>query len=151
MNAVSQDAFLGRGTHSPYLDILNHIGLFCDENAPTGVSDEFMRVVGPDSTVRRFEGEVSALQAELQTRYGKPSMAPVADQERYDRKVSELRAARQKHRRNVEGIIRTEYFKKKNDDELERQLCGVHGPQQPSAWWLKSRGLIGGKTCCSRE
>jgi hypothetical protein len=42
-NAMAQDAGLSRGTESPYLDILNHIGLQYDENAPTGVSDETMR------------------------------------------------------------------------------------------------------------
>jgi len=66
INAVSQDAFLGQGTHSPYLDILNYISLLCDENAPIGVPDEFMRVIGWDGASCRLEGEVLALQAELQ-------------------------------------------------------------------------------------
>jgi Protein of unknown function (DUF3435) len=96
-----------------------------------GVSEEFMRIVGPNSTVRLLEAEMSALQADLLARYGKPSNAPIADQERYNRKVNELRAARQKHRRKVEEIIRAEFFKKRNDEELERQLCGIHDPQQP--------------------
>ena len=45
---MSQDAGLGRGTESPYLDILNHLGIQFDENAPMGVSDEEMRIIGPD-------------------------------------------------------------------------------------------------------
>ena len=54
-NAMSQDAGLGRGTESPYLDILNHLGFQFDENAPMGVSDEEMRIIGSDSTIRRLE------------------------------------------------------------------------------------------------
>ncbi|TGJ81321.1 hypothetical protein E0Z10_g7437 [Xylaria hypoxylon] len=49
---IIADAGLGRGTKSPYLDILNHIGLQYDKNAPTGVSNAVMSAVGLDSTVR---------------------------------------------------------------------------------------------------
>lgn len=84
MNAVSQDAFLGRSTDSPYLNTLNHIGLQYDENAPTDVPDEFMRALGPDSTVRRLEAEWSVLEARLQARYGRSCRATGADEKERD-------------------------------------------------------------------
>ena len=52
INAVVQDAFLRRGTKSPYLNVLNHLGLKCDEGAPTTVYAEIMEAIGPDATVR---------------------------------------------------------------------------------------------------
>ncbi|KAK3336774.1 hypothetical protein B0T19DRAFT_50768 [Cercophora scortea] len=75
MNAVVQDAFLDRGTKSPYLAILNHMGLRLDENAPKRVSDEMMRAIGPNAAVRRLEQQMEALQAELRPKYGRPSRA----------------------------------------------------------------------------
>lgn len=131
MNAVVQDAFLGRGTESPYLNILNHIGLQYDENAPTEVPDEFMRAVGPDSTVRRLEEEWSALEARLQAKYGKSSLATGADKAERDKLANKLRAARQRQRRSVAQMLRHEHFEKKNGEELNRQLRGIQGPQQP--------------------
>ena len=79
MRAISQDAFLGRGAHSPLIDILNHIGLRYDENAPSEATDEMMRLVGPDSTILRLEEQLSALQTELGKKYGKASLATGAD------------------------------------------------------------------------
>lgn len=73
MRAITQDAFLGRGAHSPLIDILNHIGLRYDENAPSEVTDEMMRLVGPDDTILRLEEELSALQTKLGEKYGKAS------------------------------------------------------------------------------
>lgn len=61
MNAVVQDAFLDRGTKSPYLAILNHMGLRLDENAPKRVSNEMMRAIGPNAAVRRLEQLMEAL------------------------------------------------------------------------------------------
>jgi hypothetical protein len=90
MNAVFQDAFLGRGTKSAYLAILNHISsLQSDENAPKAVSDEFMRLIGPDSTIRQLDEEISTFQAELRARCGKFGQAPIADQEKYKCKLNE--------------------------------------------------------------
>ncbi|KID95430.1 FluG domain-containing protein, partial [Metarhizium majus ARSEF 297] len=51
-NAVVQDAFLGRGTASPYLTNFNHMGFRRDENAPKVVSDDLMRSVGPSRAPR---------------------------------------------------------------------------------------------------
>ncbi|KAK5629542.1 hypothetical protein RRF57_005257 [Xylaria bambusicola] len=96
MNTVIQDAFLGRATEFPYLNILNHIGLQYDENALTEVPDEFMRAVGPDNTVRQLEEEWSALEAKLQAQYGKSSLAAGADKAERDKLANKLRAARQR-------------------------------------------------------
>ncbi|KAI3327466.1 hypothetical protein F4824DRAFT_484708 [Ustulina deusta] len=130
-NAMSQDAGLGRGTESPYLDILNHLGIQYDENAPMGVSDEEMRIIGPDSTIRRLEIEWSALEAALHAKYGKSTKATGADRKMRDRKANELRAARQRRRRKAADLLRKDHFKKRNNTELDRQLRGIHGPQQP--------------------
>ncbi len=130
-NAIPQDAGLGRGTESPYLDILNHIGLEYDENAPMGVSDEVMCAIGPSSKIRRLEGEWLTLEAALEVRYGKATKATGEDKKLRDRKSNELRAAKQQQRRNVEVLIRKDHFKTRNTEELDRQLLGLHGPQQP--------------------
>ncbi|KAI1207667.1 uncharacterized protein F4807DRAFT_173788 [Annulohypoxylon truncatum] len=129
-NAMSQDAGLGRGTESPYLDILNHLGMQYDENAPMGVSDEEMRIIGPDSTTRQLEREWSDLEAELQARYGKSTKATGDDRKMREQKARILKTARQKHRRNVGNLLRKSYFRKRNNTELDRQLCGIHQPQQ---------------------
>ena len=71
MNAVVQDAFLGRGTKSPYLAILNHMGLRSDEDAPKGVPDEVMNVFGPDRTTRSLHCEINELDATLRQKYGR--------------------------------------------------------------------------------
>ncbi|KAK0722919.1 hypothetical protein B0T26DRAFT_640837, partial [Lasiosphaeria miniovina] len=73
INAVIQDAFLGRGTQTPYLAILNHIGLRLDESAPKRVPDEMMRMIGPNAAVRRLEQKLEALQTALRQKYGRPS------------------------------------------------------------------------------
>ncbi|KAJ2893428.1 hypothetical protein MKZ38_008686 [Zalerion maritima] len=130
-NALVQDAGLGRGTELPYLDILNYMGIQYDENAPTGVFDKTMCAIGPDARVRELEREWSALEAELQAKYGKSTKATGADKKRRDQKQNELRVARQTQRRKVAAILRRKYFKEKNNEELDRQLCGVHEPQQP--------------------
>ena len=54
MKAVLQDAFMERGTTSPYVSILTNLGLICDENAPTTVPDEVMDEV-PDARVSKLE------------------------------------------------------------------------------------------------
>ncbi|KAK3940096.1 hypothetical protein QBC46DRAFT_364385 [Diplogelasinospora grovesii] len=118
-NAMSQDASLGRGTESPYLDILNHLGLQYDENALTGVSDETMRMIGPDSTIRRLEIEWSALKAMYAT-----SQATGADGKMLKKKCNELSAARQRRRRKVADLLRKDYFKQRNNKELDRQHRG---------------------------
>ena len=128
---MSQDAGLGRGTESPYLDILNHLGIQFDENAPMGVSDEEMRVIGPDSTIRRLEAEWSTLEAVLQTKYGKSTKATGADRQMRERKANELRAAKQRRRRKAADLLRKDHFKKRNITELDRQLRGIRAPQQP--------------------
>lgn len=45
MNAVVQDAFLGRGTNSTVLGLLNHMGLRMDEDAPKSISDNVMEMM----------------------------------------------------------------------------------------------------------
>ncbi len=118
MNAVVQDAFLGRGTKSPYLAILNHIGLVCDENAPRSVSDEFMAAVGPNQAIMDLEEELVDLIA-------------AGDDEGITRVRSQLRAARQKHRRETVAAVRTTHFKERNAQELDRQMQGIHLPPPP--------------------
>lgn len=127
---MPQDAGLGRGAGSPYLNILNHIGLQYDENAPTGFSDEVMCAIGPDSTVRRLEREWSALEAALDAKYGKSTKTTGTNKTR-EQKRNDLRTAKQRQRREVTEILHKDHFKKRNHEELERQLCGIHGPQQP--------------------
>lgn len=131
INAISQDAGLGRGTESPYLDILNHIGLEYDENAPTGVSDEVMRAIGPDSRIRRLEREWADLQTALAAKYGNASDATGADKKTQEQLRNELKAAKQRHRRKLTELLRKDHFRERNEKELDRQLRGVHGPQQP--------------------
>ncbi|KAJ2906919.1 hypothetical protein MKZ38_009782 [Zalerion maritima] len=131
INAVFQDAFLGRGTASPYLTILNHLGLICDENAPTAVPDELMRAIGPDAATRKLEERMSALRARLEPVYGQASRASGCDKEEYDQLVGQLRAARQKHRRKFLEIIRKDYFQFRNDRELENQLEDICEPERP--------------------
>jgi hypothetical protein len=145
-NAMAQDAGLGRGTESPYLDILNHIGLQYDENAPTGVSDEIMRAIGPSSAVRRLERDWADHEAALQAKYGKSTKAAGADKEKRERLRNDLRAATQLHRRKIETILRQEHFKERQRKELDRQLRGIHTPQQPLqkvTFSLPERRLLG--------
>ncbi|KAK6842236.1 FluG domain-containing protein [Apiospora arundinis] len=144
-NAVAQDAGLGRGTESPYLDILNHIGLQYDENAPTGASDEVMRAVGPNSTIRRLERQWEELEASLTVQYGRPTKATGADKEKRVQMQYDLRVARQQHRRKVAEILRKDHFKKRNNDEFDRQLRGLHESQSPLqtvVFCLRERRLL---------
>ncbi|KAM5348918.1 hypothetical protein ACJ41O_008741 [Fusarium nematophilum] len=128
-NAVVQDAFLGRGTATPYLAIFNHMGLRRDENAPKVVSDELMCAIGPSSDVRRLEEEVKKMKADLEEKYGRISSAPKEDQSRYARKREELRTARQKHRRKVFKMIYKDHFDAKDEEELQKQLQGIREPE----------------------
>jgi hypothetical protein len=128
MNAVVQDAFLDRGTKSPYLAILNHMGLRLDENAPKRVSDEMMRAIGPNAAVRRLEQQMEALQAELRLKYGRPSRATGDDKRRYESLQARLSAARQRHRRKVFRVIYADHFVESDENELQKQLQGIHEP-----------------------
>lgn len=122
MNAVVQNAFLGRGTRSPYLAIFNHVGLRLDENAPKGVPDEMMRMIGPNATVRRLEQEVEALQAELRQKYGGPSRASADEKQQYESRRTQLSAARQKQRRKVFRKAYRDFFTESDEKELQKQL-----------------------------
>ncbi|RYO82366.1 hypothetical protein DL766_004754 [Monosporascus sp. MC13-8B] len=102
-NAVVQDAFLGRGTATPYLSIFNHMGLRRDENAPKVVSDELMCAIGPSSDVRRLEEEVKKMKADLEEK--------------------------QKHRRKVFKMIYKDHFDAKDEEELQKQLQGIREPE----------------------
>ncbi|OAA36114.1 FluG domain-containing protein [Beauveria brongniartii RCEF 3172] len=130
MNAVVQDAFLGRGTHSPMLTILNQMGLFCDEDAPQFVPDQLMDEIGPSRAVDRLEQEIERMRVSLTAEYGRPSNATTAERTKYEKIQGSLRAARQKHRRNIEKLIRKEHFKRKNDEELQNQLHSIHKPPE---------------------
>jgi hypothetical protein len=132
MRAIPQDAFLGRGTHSPLIDILNHIGLRYDENAPSEVTDEMMRLVGPDSTVLQLEEQLSALQTELGEKYGKASWATGADKTKYSSLQIQLKVAKQRHGRRILGLFRKDHFTTKNNEELGRQLSS-ETQTQPAA------------------
>lgn len=127
---MAQDAGLGRGTESPYLDILNHLGIMFDEHAPMGVSEEQMLIIGPDSTIRRLESEWEALEDVLKEKYGDSAKATGADGKMRKQKANELRAARQRWRRKAGTFLRKDHFKKRNRMELDRQLRGIHEPQQ---------------------
>ncbi|OAA68466.1 FluG domain-containing protein [Niveomyces insectorum RCEF 264] len=61
VNVVTQDAFLGRTSKSPYLAIFNHTGMHIDENAPTKVTDEMMQLVPPSAEVEELERQTMAL------------------------------------------------------------------------------------------
>jgi hypothetical protein len=128
MNAVVQDAFLGRGTQSPYLAIFNHMGLRLDENAPKGVPDEMMRMIGPSAAVRRLEQEVEALQAELREKYGRPSWATGDEKKKYESLQAQLSTARQKQRRKVFRKAYRDYFTESDEKELQKQLQGIREP-----------------------
>jgi hypothetical protein len=129
MRAITQDAFLGRGTHSPLTDILNHIGLRYDENAPSEVTNEMMRLVGPDSAMLQLEEQLSALQTELAEKYGKASWATGADKMKYSSLQNQLKVARQRHGRRVLNLFRKDHFTTKNNEELGRQLSSETQPE----------------------
>jgi len=69
MNAVVYDAFLGRGTQTPYLAIFNHMDFRLNEKAPKGVPDEMMRMIGSNAAVQRLKQKLEALQTALQQKY----------------------------------------------------------------------------------
>ncbi len=128
MNAVVQDAFLGRGTESPYLAVLNHMGLRRDENAPKAVSEEEMRAIGPSSAIRQLEPKAENLRTELCKKYGRPSLAPDKEKADYTGILSQLRTARQKHRRKVLRMLHKNHFNEADESELQKQLQGIHEP-----------------------
>ncbi|KAJ2902465.1 uncharacterized protein MKZ38_000594 [Zalerion maritima] len=110
-NAVVQDAFLGRGTQSPYLAIFNHMGLRLNENAPKGIPDEMMRTIGPSTAIRRLEQKMDELQAELREKYGRPSQSVGDDK-----------------KRKVFRKIYRDFFAESDKKELQKQLQGIHEP-----------------------
>ncbi|KAM3543207.1 hypothetical protein ARSEF1564_003924 [Beauveria bassiana] len=71
------------------------MGLFCDEDAPQFVPDDLMDEIGPSRAVDRLEKELEQMRLSLCER-----------------------AARQKHRRDVEKLIKDNHFKRRNDEEL---------------------------------
>lgn len=129
-NAVIQDAFLGRGTKSPMLTVLNFMGLQTDETAPQSVSDEVMEMIGPSRAVAMLEHEVQQTRNRLSESYGRPSRAPADEQSMYYTLQQQLRCARQHHRRKVLKLMTEDHFKQRNEDELQNQLHGIHKPLQ---------------------
>ena len=69
MNAVFQDAFLGRDTASLYLTIINHIGLIYDETMPIALHNETVEVIGADGATRELEEQISVLQVRLELKH----------------------------------------------------------------------------------
>ncbi|KAK3693493.1 hypothetical protein B0T22DRAFT_532730 [Podospora appendiculata] len=128
MNAVVQDAFLGRSTQTPYLAIFNHMGLRLDENAPKRVPDEMMRMIGPNAAVRRLEQRLEDLQTALRQKYGRPSWATEDEIKQYETTQAQLSAARQKQRRKVFRKLYKNYFIESDDQELQNQLQGIREP-----------------------
>ncbi|KAJ2905570.1 hypothetical protein MKZ38_005033 [Zalerion maritima] len=63
-------------------------------------------------------------------KYKKSTNATGADRKVRERKANKPRAARQRRRRKAADLLRKEHFKKRNNTELDRQLRGIHGPQQ---------------------
>ena len=110
IRAITQDAFLGCSAHLSLIDILNYIGLRYDEDAPSEVTDEMMRLVGPDSTILQLEEQLSALQTELGGKYGKASWATGADKTKYAGLQTQLKVARQRYGRRVLGLFRKDHF-----------------------------------------
>lgn len=110
VNAVVQDAFLGRGTNSPYLAIMNHMGLRCDSAAPTTVPDELIQIIGPSPRIRRLQTELDEMRVLLHEKYSRPSRATGSDRCRYQSKRNELRTVKQTQYRKNFDMIRREYF-----------------------------------------
>lgn len=130
MNAVIQDAFLGRGTKSPYLAILNYMGLHCDENAPKTVPDDVMDLIGPSGTVRSLEQDLEQIRITLDRKYGRSSQAPIEEKYQYQAKLYAVRAARQNDRRKVFKMLYKDHFQQRDEEELQNQLQGIHKPQE---------------------
>lgn len=91
------------------------MGMQIDENAPTKVTDEMMQLVAPSAEVVELERQLLLHD----------------DKEACKTLRKNLKAAKQRHRRTIEGLCRKAYFKKNNDEELERQLLGDHRPREP--------------------
>ena len=127
---MPQDAGLGRGIESLYLDIFNYLGIMFDENIPIGVSDEQMRVIRPDSAIRRLKRDQKALEDLLKEKYRDSTKATGNDKKIRKQKANELKAARQRWRRKREGLLRKDYFKKRNRTELDKQLHSIYEPYQ---------------------
>ncbi len=94
MNIIIQDAFLGRGVKSPYLAILNYMGLRRDENAPKVVSEEEIRTIGPSSTIRQLELEAENLRTTLYKNYGRLLLDPDGKKVDYANILNRLKIAR---------------------------------------------------------
>ena len=125
MNAVVQDAFLGRGTSSPFLALLNHMGLRMDENAPKSVSDDVMEIIGSNKNIDQLANELSSLRAELTVKHRRPGRATAGEKEKYNKVQLQLRTARQKHRRKVLKLVRKGHFDRKDNEELQNQRLSV--------------------------
>lgn len=70
-----QDAFLGRGTSSPYLAIMNHMGIRRDENAPKAMPPEVMQMIGPSALILRLEATLDGLRRTLAEKHGRVTHA----------------------------------------------------------------------------
>lgn len=78
MNAVFQDAFLGRGMESPHIAIFNYMIEF-DENVPKKLPKEISDTLIPSRRLRQLKKEVADLLAELQRTYGALHRVPDAE------------------------------------------------------------------------
>ena len=59
------------------------MGLRLDENALKRVPDEMIRMIGPNTTVRRLEQKLEALHTVLLQKYGRPSWATEDEIQQY--------------------------------------------------------------------
>ncbi|KAF3763523.1 hypothetical protein M406DRAFT_228735, partial [Cryphonectria parasitica EP155] len=117
VNAVVQDAFLGRGTSSPYLAVMNHMSIRRNEKAPKIVPSEVMDMIGPSKLVRRLAAELGNIRDLLGVKYGKPTLAIGDDLLQLKQKENELRAAKQSQCRKVLQHMRAEFFQMSDDDQ----------------------------------
>ena len=129
MNAVFQDAFLGRGTESPYVAIFNYMIQF-DEDVPKNTR-KYSTALTPSRQVRQRSEELANLRVELKRGYGTIKGAPDAEKEKYAETQNALRAARQKQDRKALKAIVREYFLQKEKDLLSKQAQGI--PQKELA------------------
>lgn len=124
MRAVFQDAFLGRGTQSPYIAIFNYMMRF-DENVPKKLPPEALAAIAPGKRLRRLNHELKCLRAELQREHGAIKRAPDADRVRYRVKQNEQRAAQKKQNRKAFKRFIEEYFVQANNELLSKQAQGI--------------------------
>ncbi len=61
-------------------------------------------------------------------KYGRPSLAPDMEKADYTGVLSQLRTARQKHRRKVLRMLHKDRFNEADESELQKQLQGIHKP-----------------------